>query len=287
MLEILNKIVSGVVTAVAGWTALFWGNLNLVNVAPYQIVLDVLLVAVIFYWIFLVIRGTRAVPVILGIVVLAMFSLVASSLELVALSWLFEHLVTVLIVALPIIFQPELRRGLERLGHSPRFSLEISNEQQKAIDAVVRTVEDFRQNSVGATVVFERMTPLGEYADTGLALNADVSAELLEAIFQKKSPLHDGAVIIAKGKVVAAGAVLPLALVKASKDWGTRHKSALGLAEQSDAIVVTVSEERGRISIFEEGQVVEGVSPEKVRFVLEEGLIPSMWRRKFILKRKK
>ncbi len=274
MFEFLQHILGKIIGTIAGWFELFWGNFLAGEFSFFQIGLDILLVAVIFYYTYLFIRGTRAVPVIIGILILFVFSTLANAFELVALNLLFNSLATMLIVAMPVIFQPELRRGLERLGRphtlAPRH---VEQERRHTISSIVEAVDYFVNNKMGSTIVIERKSPLREYSDTGSRLNSRISTELLLSIFQKKSPLHDGATIIHNDRILAASAVLPLSLTPASKQWGTRHKSALGLSEQTDAVVITTSEERGEITFFQNGHATEAITTTKLRIFLEKELL--------------
>jgi len=251
-----------------------------------RISLDILLVAVIFYYTYIFIRGTRAVPVIFGIFILFIFGALANTFELVALSLVFNSLATTLIIAIPIIFQPELRRGLERLGHPHTLANQhLERERQNTIHEVVQAAEYFAKNHVGSTIVIENKSPLREYCDTGLRLNAKVSAELFFAIFQKKSPLHDGASIIQNDRILSVSTVLPLSLTPTSRQWGTRHKSALGLSEQTDALVITTSEERGEITFFQDGHALEAITGTRLRLVLEKELLSPGWFKKITAKK--
>lgn len=287
MIEFTQHILGQIISTVSGWFELFWGNFLVGEFSALQITLDILLVAVIFYYTYLFIRGTRAVPVIIGILILFIFSALANAFELVALSSLFNILATMLIVAIPVIFQPELRRGLERLGHPHTLTnRHLEQERKHTIHEVVEAMDYFAKNHIGSTIVIENKSPLREYSDTGSRLNARVSTELLFAIFQKKSPLHDGATIILNDRILSASAVLPLSLTPTSKQWGTRHKSALGLSEQTDALVITTSEERGEITFFQNGHAIEAITPTKLRLILEKELLSAGWFQKIVKKEK-
>ena len=283
MLNIISDFISRTINLFSNWTEVFWSNFDLSTLSNWQIFLDIAFVALIFYWIFLLIQGTRAVPVIIGLIFLAMIFSIAKTFDLMATSWLFTNLTTMIIVAIPIIFQPEIRRGLEKLGQTSVFSRHGNlEEKQVAVDSILDAVSEFLKNKTGATIVLEMTTSLNEYVNNGSKLMATSSSELLRSIFQKKSPLHDGAVIISNnGKVLSAGSVLPLSTTDTTnKKWGTRHKSALGLSEQTDALIIVVSEERKEVSLFEAGYVVEKLTINKLKLLLEKQFLPKSWRRK-------
>lgn len=220
---------------------------------------DILLVTAVIFGAFLLIRGTRAVQVLRGLIVLAaIVFLLASILELRAFSWLVDNLLPVLLLSIPIIFQPELRRALEQLGLAGRYLRIFRRDETGPVilafkDAALR----LSQRRHGALVVFEQDTGLQEYIDTGIILNADPSPELFLTIFNKNTELHDGAVIVRNDKLVAAACVLPLSTSSLSdRQMGLRHRAALGISEVSDAVAVVVSEETGQVSIAHNGRIL-------------------------------
>lgn len=235
-------------------------------------VVDIALVAAIIYWLLTLIRGTTAVMLVRGIVTLLLVGTVLGGLlELTVLSWVLRNSIPALIVAIPILFQPELRRALEQVGraggllpHPP--SLTTSGHVADIVAVAARRLSERRW---GALIVLERETALGEYAETGVQIDGTISVELLLNIFYPSSPLHDGAVIVHEDRLVAAGCVLPLAESHANTPhYGTRHRAALGITEQADALTVVVSEETGRISLANNGHMVHGLDEEKLRKVL-------------------
>jgi diadenylate cyclase len=254
-------------------------------------VIDILLVAVIFYWILTVIQGTQAVQLLRGLLILAVLAAIMASVfsRLIAFSWLVGKVFPALLVAIPIIFQPELRRALDRVGRARIFnSAHPNTEIEKAIFAVGEAVIPMSQIKRGALMVFERSTGLEGYIETGVRLQALISAELLLTIFAPTTPLHDGAVIIRDKRIVAAGVVLPLVeeTVVERQQWlGTRHRAALGISQITDAIVVVVSEETGIISIAHNGQLIRGLDRKRLEQLLiafykaQLGVAPSGWRR--------
>lgn len=239
--------------------------------------MDVTIVAYIVYKLFSFIRGTRAVPLINGLFTLIIGYLVAKQLDLYTISWLLENVFVAASVAIPIIFQPELRRALEHIG---RGKLLITPNRQrgedlkgeelrKLIDQVVRAAEILGRTKTGALIVLERETGLVEYIDSGVSLDAVVTWELLTNIFVEKTPLHDGAVIIRANRVAAAACWLPLAEASVlAHDLGTRHRAGVGVTEQSDAVTVIVSEETGTISVAQGGKLIRHLDEKTLREML-------------------
>ena len=232
-------------------------------------VLDILVVAYFLYRIYLLIRNTRATSLVKGLVVLGLLTLVSGWLQLHAVSWILEKLMTVLIVALPVVFQPELRRALEQLGRGKFYvSSRVVSEADRAsvIENVVEAAEVMSKNCIGALIVFERATGLDDYIDTGIRIEGLVSKELLGNIFIVNTPLHDGAVIIRENRVMAAGCLLPLTRDRSlSSELGTRHRAAIGISETADCVVVVVSEETGTISYTYGGHIYRHIDGETLR----------------------
>lgn len=244
---------------------------NVVNI------IDILIVAYVIYKAMMVIKGTRAVQLIKGLVVLIMASLISDWFGLRTVGWILSKLQTVLIVALPIVFQPELRRALEKLGRGKFFArpLVVLNEEALAnlIDEIVRAVKSLSKDNLGALIIIERETGINDFIETGIKLDGLVSAEFLVNIFIPKTPLHDGAVIIRGDRVIAASCFLPLSEnPNLSKELGTRHRAGLGLTEQSDAIAVIVSEETGVISVAEEGRLTRYLDENTLKEILYKRL---------------
>jgi uncharacterized protein (TIGR00159 family) len=238
----------------------------------WRSVLDILVVAGIVYFVLSLIQGTTAIMVLRGILLLLVVGwALATIMNLTMLSWLLRNSIPALIVVIPILFQPELRRALEQIGraggllpHSAALS-----ESAHVVDVVAIAARRLAERRWGALIVLERETGLGEYVDTGVPIDGTLSVELLLNIFFPNSPLHDGAVIVHGERIAAAGCVLPLADVHASAThYGTRHRAALGITESTDAITVVVSEETGRISITNKGRLVGNLDEGKLRKVL-------------------
>jgi uncharacterized protein (TIGR00159 family) len=234
--------------------------------------LDLAAVTAIFYWLLSVIRGTRATMLVRGVVILWMaVAVLGTVFQLGTLSWLIRNSGLALLVTIPVIFQPELRRALETLG---RTGAGLTRRRRGAdmasvIDSITQACIQLTRMKTGALIVLERQTGLQEYADRGISLDAEVSSQLIVSIFYHNSPLHDGAIIIRDGRVVAASVVLPLTdQLLGPQQFGTRHRAALGISEHSDAVAVVVSEERGIISVATNGRLVSNIAPERLRSLL-------------------
>lgn len=229
---------------------------------PFAI-LDVLVVALILYWGWRIIRGTRAQSIVTGFVVVGIVFAAGQILQLDALNWLLRVTIPALLVAIPVVFQPELRRALERIGRGQpwRFRLSTSRRTASTIaNEVTDAVKTLAQSKTGALIVLARRTGLDEHAERGTTLDAALSSQLLLNIFFPNSPLHDGAVVVRGDRVVAAGVTLPLSESVEAYQLGTRHKAALGISETSDALAIVVSEERGTIGIAFNGELTQRVS---------------------------
>lgn len=257
--------------------------LDLVRLSPYEIalaVLDIGLVAYLLYRFFLLIRGTRAVQLINGIFVLLIAWALSKFLNLYTLNWLLDKAILASSVALPVVFQPELRRALEHLGRGrllpTKGLMELGeDDQRRVVDQVVRAAEVLARTRTGALVVLERETQLGDIIDSGIKIEGYVTWELLTNVFIDKSPLHDGAVIIRGNRVVAARCLLPLAdATVLGHDLGTRHRAGVGVTEHSDAVAVIVSEERGTISVAQGGRLVRDLDEKALRDLLSALLLP-------------
>ncbi|MGI6552335.1 MAG: diadenylate cyclase CdaA [Bacillota bacterium] len=243
------------------------------------VVVDIAVVAFVFYRLIMLIRGTRAVQLIKGLAVLVIASFLANFLQLRTIDWILENVRLALIVALPIVFQPELRRALEQLGRGKFFARPLvflgEEDMSRLISELVRAVQVLVKHKYGALIVVERETGINDYIETGVKLDSVLSAELLINLFIPNTPLHDGAAIIRGDRVVAAGCFLPLSdSPYLHKQLGTRHRAALGITEQSDAVAIVVSEETGAVSVAEEGRLIRFLDEKNLRELLEELLLP-------------
>ncbi len=240
-------------------------------------IIDVVLVAFFLYRIYLVLKNTRGAALIKGLLVLLIFMIIARWLNLYVISWLLEKSMTVIMVALPIVFQPELRRALELLGRGQLFhkgsELDVQ-EVEEIVNAVANATVIMSRRKLGALMVFERETGLEERIETGVKLDALISESLLLNIFEKDTPLHDGAVVIRGKRIVAASCLLPLTENRnLSQELGTRHRAGIGISEQSDAIVVIVSEETGTISTVKNGNIMRYLTANDLKEILRKGLL--------------
>lgn len=234
-------------------------------------IVDILLVAVVFYLLFSLAQGTQAVQLLRGMVlVILVLFLTSQILPLQGFSWLVETALPALLIAIPVIFQPELRRALERLGRTGSLLLRVQQEEEieRIIEEVARAAHRLSSQRHGALIVFERETGLQEFVETGVPINADVNAELLRTIFHPNTALHDKAVIIHNDRIVAASAMLPATQNPQYAGMGTRHRAAIGLTEESDALVVVVSEETGIISVAYNGRIVRRLDVNRLKNVL-------------------
>ncbi|MGM7637215.1 diadenylate cyclase CdaA [Bacillus sp. Hm123] len=240
-------------------------------------ILDILLVWFVVYKLLMIIRGTKAVQLLKGIFVIVIIRSVSGLLGLDTLSWIMQQALTWGFLAVIIIFQPEVRRALEQLGRGRLFSRTMSQEdedQLNMIDALVKSVGYMAKRRIGALISIERETGMNDYIETGIAMNSTISSELLINIFIPNTPLHDGAVVIQKNQIAAAGCYLPLSENPfISKELGTRHRAALGVSEVTDSITIVVSEETGAVSIAKNGDLYRDLSAEDFKKLLQHDLL--------------
>lgn len=261
--------------------------------SPWNIVrslIDISIVAYIFYRILRLIKGTRAEQLLKGLGLLLVFSVAASFLKLDMINWLMEKLWILFAIAIPIVFQPEMRRLLEQIGRGSFFTRWTVTMQMEEYENVVREICDavavLSRNKIGALLVLTRETGIAEYAESGVQLDALVSSSLLVNIFMPNSPLHDGAVVISGGRIDRAACFLPLTdSPYLDKDLGTRHRAGLGITEVSDAVAVIVSEETGAVSLAKDGNLQRYLDAESLKDILEEEMARNakwgsfLWRR--------
>ena len=238
---------------------------------------DIVIVAFVLYKLYFAIKDTRAVSLLKGLVVLMFATLVSKWLGLNVINWVLQKTMTVVMVALPVVFQPELRRALEQLGRGKFFSkngLMNEEEAQKLLEEITRAVTTLSKNKIGALLVFEREIGLNDYIETGMQIDGLVSSEFLANIFIPNTPMHDGAVVIRGNRVMAAGCLLPLTEDRTlNKELGTRHRAAIGISEQTDCMVVVVSEETGTVSYAQGGRLVRYLDGESLKSKLRPFLV--------------
>jgi diadenylate cyclase len=240
-------------------------------------IIDVAIVSWIIYKLILLVRGTRAVQLLKGIFVLVATWAISTWLNLYTLKWLMNQMFTFGVVSVLIIFQPELRRALEQLGRGKLFgrSTVVDRDISERINDILKTVNYLSRRKIGALIVFERDTGLNEYIESGIRMESNLSSELLINLFIPNTPLHDGAVVLRGGQIMAAGCYLPLSENPfISKELGTRHRAAIGVSEVTDAVSVVVSEETGQVSLAVGGQIVRDIKDESLISKLYEELNP-------------
>jgi diadenylate cyclase len=265
-------------------------GMSLLTNIKFTDIIDILIVSYVIYKLIVLVRGTRAVQLVKGILVIVIAWVMSVWLNLYTLKWLLNQMITVGVLAVIVIFQPELRRALEQLGRGRLFSRgsDMDQEYSRIIGEVVKAVHHMAQRKIGALIVFERETGLNDYIESGVKIEGKPTSELLVTIFAPNTPLHDGAVIIKDNKVMAAACYLPLSENPfISKELGTRHRAAIGVTEVSDAICVVVSEETGQVSFSMNGQVVRDIKEESLIAKLFDSLKPQsskekspFWKRK-------
>lgn len=237
---------------------------------------DILIVTYFLYRLYQMLKNTRAASLVKGLLVLLLAALVSKSLHLHVINWLLEKSMTVVLVALPVVFQPELRRALEQIGRGRLFRKTVvldEEEVEHMLSALVTAVMAMSRNRIGALIVLERETGLDDYIETGTQIDALISHEMFLNIFIPNTPLHDGAVIIRANRIKAAGCLLPLTEARnLSKELGTRHRAAIGLSEQTDALVLVVSEETGTISLARGGILQRYLTAEDIKDLLRPGI---------------
>ncbi len=242
-------------------------------------IVDILLVWYVIYKLIMIVRGTKAVQLLKGIFVILIVKVISDKFQLQTLGWMMEQVLLWGVLAIIIIFQPELRRALEQLGRGRFFSRSSSqeeNEQEKMVDSITKAVDYMAKRRIGALISIERETGMGDYIETGIQLNSKISSELLINIFIPNTPLHDGAVIIQRNCVEAAACYLPLSESPfISKELGTRHRAALGISEVTDSLTIVVSEETGSISLTKNGELHRSLSSEAFKELLSNELIVS------------
>ncbi len=236
--------------------------------------LDITIVAILFYWLYKALKDTVAVQILFGLVIIIGLSFITEAATLRSLNWILRTISDIWLLAFVILFQPELRKLLMLITRSPLFKLFVKSKISETIDEVIDSVQEMSEKHTGALLVFPRSQNVQMTIDTGIRLQAAVSRELIVSIFNTKSPLHDGAVIIDNQMVLAARCVLPLSQVTKhkGKNLGTRHRAGLGLSEQVDAVILIVSEETGGISIADSGDLTLNIPIENLPTVLSAKL---------------
>ena len=237
----------------------------------WQDIVDILFVAIILYSVLLIIKGTRALKIVIGLMILLIVFLLSGYIGLYTMDWLIQSLWAQIVLALVILFQPEIRRALAKMGEARFLPSLTSAEELRSLEEIVRAAVALANRKIGALFVIEREKILEDFIEVGTPLDARVSHELLLSIFHPTSPIHDGAVVIRGNRIIAAGCFLPLSLSAAiSKTYGTRHRAGIGLSEETDAIVIIISEETGAISTAVGGKLEKNMDMGSLRNFLTE-----------------
>jgi len=238
-----------------------------------QDAVDILIIAFVVYHIIDLIRGTRAAQMLIGLAVVFLAYLSSQYFDLYTLNWILENFLSSFLLVIVIIFQNDIRRALAQVGAGSLFGAEPRMEHQD-LEELIRSTVALAGKRIGALIVFEREVGLNEYIEVGTRLDARVSRELVISIFMPTSPIHDGALILQKGRITAAGCFLPLTTnPNVSKTLGTRHRAAIGLTEETDAVVIVVSEEEGSISMVREGRITRDLDAGALRATLLKLLV--------------
>lgn len=251
------------------------------NFSPSQIffvywkpVLEILIFWYAYYALLKFLRTTGALQVLKGVFLLVVFFLLVQLMGLETIARLISYLLPISVIGFVVIFQGEIRRGLTRIGQNPMFKAFLKEE--KIIDEIVKSASGFSHKRIGALIALEREISLNQFAETGVSLDAILNFELLSTLFIPGTPLHDGGVIVRSGRIEAAACLFPLSQSqKLAKEYGTRHRAALGLSEETDAVAIVVSEETGLISIAERGEFESGITPEELRNRLSKMFKPT------------
>jgi len=256
---------------------------NLFEQPDWRNIVDVLILAVLIYSVIKLVMHTRSNSLLKGIAVVLVMAALAGLLRFNAVSWVLNQLISMGLVVLVILFQPEIRRGLDQLGRS-RFMRRVfgssdpqqaENQVEHSVSEIVRAMNDMARKKIGALIVIERMTGLGDVIETGTWVDAEISAPLIENIFEPNTPLHDGAMIIQRQRINAAACILPLSEDPSiSRDLGTRHRAAIGITESTDAVSLIVSEETGIISMAREGRLTRHLDTRSLTILLTELFTP-------------
>jgi len=245
--------------------------IDLLTQLRWQDAVDITLIAVAVYWIILRIRGTRAVQMLIGLVALFGTYLLSQVFELYTLNWVLDNVLTSILLVIVVLFQNDIRRALTEVGRGPFFSLKPRTTYSVMLDELTRATARLAHRRIGALIVLEREVGLNDYMEAGTTIDAAVSRELIESIFLPTAPMHDGALVIRQGRVAAAGCILPLTTnPNVTKALGTRHRAAIGLTEETDAVVVVISEEEGTASLVRAGHITRNLDTEALRVALQQ-----------------
>ena len=244
---------------------------DLLTQLRWQDAVDITLIAVVVYWIILRIRGTRAVQMLIGLVILFATYLLSQIFELYTLNWVLDNFLTSILLIIVILFQNDIRRALTEVGRGPFFGLKTRATYGLMLEELTRATSRLADRRIGALIVLEREVGLNDYMEAGTTIDAAVSKELIESIFLPTAPMHDGALVVRGGRLAAAGCILPLTTnPNVTKALGTRHRAAIGITEETDAVVVVVSEEEGTASLVRGGHITRNLDAAALRVALQQ-----------------
>ncbi len=244
--------------------------LQVLRFLRWQDVLDILIVAALIYYVILLLKGTRSFQMMVGLFMVFVASIFSQKLNLYTLSWILDSFTSSIILVIVVIFQNEIRRVLVYMGENPIHHRKSDFIKKTYImEEIIRACYYLAERKIGALIAIERRTSLQGYAYTGVPIGSKVSRELLISIFNPQSPLHDGAVLISGDKIIAASCILPLSMQMGLREMGTRHRAAIGLSEETDAVVIVVSEEKGAVSIALGGKLTRDLTQDRLRLVLQ------------------
>ena len=244
---------------------------DLLTQLRWQDAVDITLIAVVVYWIILRIRGTRAVQMLIGLVILFATYLLSQIFELYTLNWVLDNFLTSILLIIVILFQNDIRRSLTEVGRGPFFGLKTRATYGLMLEELTRATSRLADRRIGALIVLEREVGLNDYMEAGTTIDAAVSKELIESIFLPTAPMHDGALVVRGGRIAAAGCILPLTTnPNVTKALGTRHRAAIGITEETDAVVVVVSEEEGTASLVRGGHITRNLDAAALRVALQQ-----------------
>ena len=244
---------------------------DLLTQLRWQDAVDITLIAVVVYWIILRIRGTRAVQMLIGLVILFATYLISQIFELYTLNWVLDNFLTSILLIIVILFQNDIRRALTEVGRGPFFGLKTRATYGLMLEELTRATSRLADRRIGALIVLEREVGLNDYMEAGTTIDAAVSKELIESIFLPTAPMHDGALVVRGGRIAAARCILPLTTnPNVTKALGTRHRAAIGITEETDAVVVVVSEEEGTASLVRGGHITRNLDAAALRVALQQ-----------------
>ncbi|MGE0821088.1 MAG: diadenylate cyclase CdaA [Candidatus Binatia bacterium] len=244
---------------------------DLLSQLRWQDAVDIAVIAIVVYKISLLIRGTRAVQMLIGLAILIGTYLASQVFELYTLNWLLDNFLSSILLIIVILFQSDIRRALTQVGRGPFWGLRVRPRYGPVLESLTQAAVSLAKRRVGALIVLERTVGLSDYIDTGNKIDAEVSKELIESIFHPAGPMHDGALMVRNGRIAAAGCILPLTTnPSVSKTLGTRHRAAIGVTEETDAVVIVVSEEGGTASLVREGRITRDLDADALRTALQQ-----------------